>query len=145
MLRILKYLSCRCILNDHTCIHDHDLICHLCYNTHIVSDQHNGDSGFFFHFLHKLHDLGLNSHIQRSGRLIGNNKRWILGQSHSDHHTLTHTTGQLMRIFTISFFRGRDPYFCKHFNAADLCLIFVTAVMDDKCLIQLFSNGLYRI
>ena len=38
MLRILEYLSCRCILNDHTCIHDHDLICHLCYNTHIVSD-----------------------------------------------------------------------------------------------------------
>ena len=135
MFWIFKDLSCSCIFNDHTCIHDHDLVCHLCYNTHIVGDQHNGNSGLFLHFLHQFHDLRLNGNIQCSGWLIGNDKRWILCQRHGDHHTLTHTTGKLMWIFSISLFRRRDTYFCQHFNTAVFCFIFITAVMYDKCFI----------
>ena len=93
----------------------------------------------------QIEDLRLNGYVKRRCRLVGNQKLWPADHGHGDHHTLTHTTGKLMWIFSISLFMRRDSYFCKHFNAADLRLIFVTAVMDDKCLIQLFSNGLYRV
>ena len=47
---------------------------------------------FFLQIRQQLQDLGLNGHIERRCRLIGNQQVRIVGKRHGNHHTLTLAT-----------------------------------------------------
>ena len=47
---------------------------------------------------HQVEDLRLDGHVQRRGRLVGDQQLRIAGQRHGDHHALAHAAGQLVRI-----------------------------------------------
>jgi hypothetical protein len=43
-------------------------------------------------------DLRLDGHVERGGRLVGDQQRRVAGQRHGDHHALAHAARQLVRV-----------------------------------------------
>ncbi|MNJ05687.1 hypothetical protein D3C73_1671740 [compost metagenome] len=56
----------------------------------------------------KLKDLRLHRHVERRGRLIGDQQFRPVGKRHGDHHALPLATGQFMRIGFQALFRLAD-------------------------------------
>ena len=45
-----------------------------------------------------VEDLGLDGHIERGGRLVGDQDVGVQHQGHGDHHPLPHTSRELVRV-----------------------------------------------
>ncbi len=63
-----------------------------------MGNQHHAHAQLFLNVGNKLQNLRLNSNIQRSGRLIGDQQSWLTGQRNRDHDALAHSTGKLVRV-----------------------------------------------
>ena len=64
----------------------------------VVRDDDDRDAEPPRQVLHQLEDLRLDGHVQRRGRLVGDQELGVAGQTDGDHHPLAHATRQLMRI-----------------------------------------------
>ena len=43
-------------------------------------------------------DLGLDRHVERGGRLVGDQQVGVPRERHRDHHALAHAAGELVRV-----------------------------------------------
>ena len=91
-----------------SCVHDQHAVRHLTDCAEVVCDQDNACTVALLKFSQKVEDLRLYSHIQSGGWLISDQDLWVTGQRHRNHHTLTHTPGQLMRVFQYPPFGRRN-------------------------------------
>ena len=46
----------------------------------------------------QLEDLGLDGHVERGGRLVGDQDVGVAGERHGDHHPLALAAGELVRV-----------------------------------------------
>ncbi len=60
----------RRFFDNKSAIHYSHTLSQTCHNSQIVRDPDNGHTKFITQTLHQINDLGLNGHIQSSGRLI---------------------------------------------------------------------------
>ena len=60
-------------------------------HAHIVGDQDNRGAGRILDFADQVEDLRLDRHIERGGRLVGDQQFRIARQRHRDHRALAHT------------------------------------------------------
>ena len=106
-------------------------------NTHLIG---------LLKFLHQFQNLCLNGYVKGSCRFICDQKFRMTDQTHSDHDTLTHTTGKFVRILFHTFFHVIDSYFLKHLHRTFLCFFFTDIfIMGFQCLHQLITDSIYRI
>ncbi len=101
----------RCFLDLATRIHDDHALGHLGDHAEIVRDEHDRRAGLLLQFAHQVEDLRLDRHIERGGRLVGNQQARLAGERHRDHHALAHAARKLMRILRRTALRRRDPDF----------------------------------
>ena len=85
-------------LHHLTGVHDRDPIGHLGHDAQIVGDEDDRGAGRFLQVSHEIEDLGLDRHVEGSGRLVGDQELRLTGQRHGDHDPLGHASGQLVRI-----------------------------------------------
>ena len=57
---------------------------------------------------HEVEDLGLDRHVERGGRLVGDEELRVAGEGHRDHHALPHPAAELVRVVLQAAPRGRD-------------------------------------
>ena len=98
---------------------------------------------FLFQFVHHLKHLRLNGHIQCSCWFVCQQQFRFARKCHCNNYPLLHTTGELMRIFTVSF-PGDSNHF-KHFNSFRLCFCFRYLIMQTDSFCNLFSDCHDRI
>ncbi len=65
---------------------------------------------------HQLEDLRLDRHVERGGRLVGDQQARLAGQRHRDHHALAHAAAKLVRIFVEALLRRRDAHLAQHLD-----------------------------
>ena len=58
--------------------------------------------------------LRLDGHVQRRGRLVGEQQRRLAGQRDGDHHPLAHAAGELVRIVVKAPRGGGDLHLLQH-------------------------------
>ena len=46
----------------------------------------------------QIEDLGLDGHVERGGRLVGDEQLGLAGERHGDHHPLAHAARELVRV-----------------------------------------------
>ena len=63
-----------------------------------MRDQDHGHTEALFQRSQQFHDLRLDGHVQRSGRLVRDQHVRLAGQRHGDHDALLHSAAQLVRI-----------------------------------------------
>ena len=61
-----------------------------------------------FEALDQVEDLRLDGHVERGGRLVGDQQLGVAGEGHGDHHALAHTAGELVRVVVDALLGGRD-------------------------------------
>ena len=114
---MVKNILRRTVFHRFSCIHDHNMVCHLCHHAHIMGDQEHRGIGFFRQSLDDPQDLGLDRHIQSRRRLICDQQLGVAEQCHGDHHTLTHPSRKLVGKFLDPLLRRRDPHPLQHLHA----------------------------
>ena len=125
MCRTIENIIRCTTLADTSTVHDKNLITHTCNDTEIMGYHDNRHSQLLLQFLHQFQYLRLNRHIKCRCRLICNQDIRFTDKCHGDHDTLTHTTGQLMRILLHTAFRLIDADQCQHLHRARPRLFFI--------------------
>ena len=100
-------------------------------------------SGFLLNILHQVHHLCLNGHIQCGNTLVCDDEFRIHDQGPGNAHTLSLSTGKLMRI-TAGMLRCQS-YLCQNilyffctFRAVHVCMVNIQTLADDVT--DLFSG-----
>ena len=57
---------------------------------------------------HEVEDLGLDRHVERGRRLVGDEQLRVAGEGHGDHHALAHPAAELVRVVVEAAARRRD-------------------------------------
>ena len=85
-------------LDDFAFGHHADAVGHLAHDGEIVGDEHERHVALGLEALQQVEDLGLDCHIERGGRLVGDQQVRLVGERHGDHHPLALAAGKLVRI-----------------------------------------------
>jgi hypothetical protein len=67
-------------------------------HAHVMGDQHDAGAALGDQLFHQVEDLRLDGHVQRRGRLVGDQDVGPADQRDGDHDALAHAAGQLERI-----------------------------------------------
>ncbi len=82
--------------------HDH-VVGDLADHAEVVADEQHAHAVARFQARQQLEDLALHRHVERRGRLVGDQQLRLAGERHRDHHALLLAARQLVRI------RGKAP------------------------------------
>ena len=145
MARLVKQLLGRSLLGDARGVHDDDAVGVARDHAEIMRDDDQRDVELARQVLHQLENLRLNRHVERGGRLVGDDQFRIAGESDGDHHALAHAAGELMRVLVEPAFRVGNADKGQQFDGARLRLLVVHAEMDLQRLLDLQPDGQDRV
>ena len=103
MTRISKQLISRRGFDYLAGIHDYHAVGHTGNNAKVVRNQNHRRSKIATHTVNQFENLRLYGDIQRGRWLIGNQQFGVTGQGNGDHHTLAHSSTELVRIGVYTF------------------------------------------
>src|SRR5256886_33250 len=109
--RRMQHVANRADLDDAARVHDRDTICGLGDNSHVVGDQHDRRAPLARDALDERDDLRLHGHVERGGRLVGDQQDRLRGERQRDDHALAHAAGELVRVMVEARLRSRDADF----------------------------------
>ena len=95
-------------LDDLPGIHHRDAVAEAGDDAEIVGDQQHRKAERFLEAGEQLQHLRLDRHVERRGRLVGDQQFRLAGDRHGDHHALAHAARQFMRILPGTPRRRRD-------------------------------------
>ena len=102
-------------------------------------------SGFLLNILHQVHHLCLNGHIQCGNTLVCDDEFRIHDQGPGNAHTLSLSTGKLMRIIFHSLFRIFDPHFLQKLDGFIPGFFLRCLKMPDHAFHDLLADGHRRV
>ena len=97
----------RALLDDLAGVHHDDARAHAGDHPEIVADQDDRRVEIAIELGDQVEDLGLDGDVERSGRLVSDQERRLVGEAHRQHDALPHAAGKLVRIAARS--RARAP------------------------------------
>ena len=80
-------------------IHHRDRIGHLGDDAEVMGDQHQGHADIVLQLPEQIENLGLDRHIERRRRFVGDDQLRPARQRHGDHHPLVHAARKLVGVF----------------------------------------------
>ena len=98
MARVVENVRQVALLDDLPCVHDHDAVGHVRYNSEVVCNEEDPDAHFLSQYFDLGQDLSLGGYVQGCGRFVGNEYFRRTRQGHCDHDALAHTTRELMWV-----------------------------------------------
>ena len=145
MLRIGEDFCDRPGLDDFAIFHHADLIRDLAHDAEVMGDEQKAHAFGFLEVREQIKDLRLNGHIQCCRRFIRDQDVGFVGQSHRDHHPLTLTTAQLVRIAFQPLFRVTNADLCQQVNDTNSRVIPHDALMQREGFTQLLLQSVQRV
>ena len=85
-------------LHDPARVHDRHPVRAAGDDAQVVGDQDDRHAQPLPQVVDELQDLLLDGHVERGGRLVGDQQLGLAGQRHRDHHALPHAAGELVRV-----------------------------------------------
>ncbi|GKX32807.1 MAG: hypothetical protein MnENMB40S_04250 [Rhizobiaceae bacterium MnEN-MB40S] len=98
------------LLNHATGMHDGDMVGGFRNNAEIMTDEHEAHAAFGSQFCKEIEDLRLSRHVQRRGRLIGEQDFRVASQRAGNHHALVLSARKFVWISAQAFTRSRHAY-----------------------------------
>jgi hypothetical protein len=99
-------------------VHHHHAVAALGHHAQVVRDHHHAHAQLLLQALDELEDLRLDGHVQRGGRLVGDQHLGVAGQGQRDHHALAHAAGELVRVLVHAALGLGDLHHAQHFHGA---------------------------
>ena len=110
MARPLEHLGDAAALDDPAGIHHQDALADLRDDAEVVGDEDQRSAGLAAQFIEQLEHPRLGGHVERGGRLVGDQQRGVVGERHRDHHSLALAAGHLVRVGGGLLLRLRNPH-----------------------------------
>ncbi len=85
-------------LDDAAGVHHRHVVGVMRHHAEVVRDEQDAHAGLGLQAAHQRQDLRLDRHVERGGRLVGDQQRRVAGHRQRDHHALAHAAGELVRI-----------------------------------------------
>ena len=126
-------------------IHDDDALRGLRHDAHRMGDQHDGHAEAFLHVLQQIEDLRLDGHVERGGRLVGDDELGLAGQRHGDHDALAHAARELVRVIMHAAFRIGNLHQLQHLDCAGQRVFFRQALMAAQAFGDLLADRQHRV
>ena len=131
-------------LHDLAVVDHHHLIGHVGDDTEIMGNQQHAHVELLLQLFQQTQHLGLDGHVQRRGRFVGDQQRRAAYQGHRDHGTLAQPTRQLERIHIEGAGRIRETHQPQHFFAARAGFLLVHGKVDRQRFRDLVADGVQR-
>ena len=93
-----KHLARRPVFGGAARIEHQNVVAHLRGEPQVVGDEHHRGILALLHLGDQPHDARLDRHVERGGRLVGDDQLRAAGKRKRDQHALAHAAGELMRI-----------------------------------------------
>ena len=145
MHRVLKQGLHRGLFHLATGIHHHHPVRSFGNHAQIMGDQHDGCTHSAVEFHHQLENLRLDGHIQRRGRLIGNQQLGVARQGHRNHHPLAHAARELVRVVVHAALRIGDAHQAQHLSSTGHGCRPRQTLVNAHRLSNLRTHGMYRV
>ena len=143
--RVGKQLPHRRLLDDLPGAHHRHLVGHFRDHPEIVGDEQDRHPKFGLQAAHQIEDLRLNRHIERRGRLIGDQQRGLAHQRERDQHALPHAAGKLMGPGVVALGRARNLNEFKHLKHALAAAAGIEPLMHEQGFPDLIADWEKRI
>jgi hypothetical protein len=145
MARVGKDLFRRFFLDLLAAVHHQHAVGHLRHHAHVVGDEDHAHVHLVLQQADQLQDLRLDRHVQRRGRLVGDQERRLPRQRHRDHHSLAHAARELVRITVEHVTRLGDAHQLEHAQRFGPRLRRALALVLADRLGDLVARGEHRV
>ena len=98
MLGVVEDLVERPFLDHPAGVHHQHPVGDLGDDAEVVGDQDRGQAALAVELLEQAQDLRLDRHVERGGRLVGDQHFRLQRQRHRDHRPLPHAAGEFVRV-----------------------------------------------
>ena len=95
-------------LHEPAGVHDGEPIGEAGDDTQVVGDDQDRHPELGAQPPQQLQDLGLDRHVERGGRLVGDQQARLTAERHRDHRPLAHPTAELVRVVVDALVRPGD-------------------------------------
>jgi hypothetical protein len=109
-----------------------------------VGDQDDRGPGRLLRGLEHLQDLRLDGHVERRGRLVGDDHVGVVGDRHRDHRPLAHTAGELVRERGRPLLRVGDADQVEQFDGLFGGAVLGHVLVDAQRLGDLVAHRVHR-
>ncbi|MNQ20545.1 hypothetical protein D3C85_336380 [compost metagenome] len=110
-----------------------------------MADQQQRHAQALLQGFEQQQDLALHGHVERGGRFVGDQQLRFAGQGHGDHHPLSLSTGELMRVSLEAFLGFLDAHQSEQFEDPRLRRFAAEATVQQQGFADLFFDGVQRI
>ena len=117
-LRVGQDLGGLAVLHGPAAVHHQGVVGHLGHHAQVVGDDDDRGVELLLEVLEQVEDLRLDGHVQRRGRLVGDQHGRVVDQPHRDHRALPHAAGELVRVVVDPAVRLRDADPVEHLDGA---------------------------
>ena len=100
--------SGRRLLDGAAGVHDQDPVGDVGDDAEVVGDEQDRGAEPLAEVAQQVEDPRLDRHVERGGRLVGDQQLRVAGDRHRDHHALAHAAGELVRVLVEPPRRRRD-------------------------------------
>ena len=90
-------------------IHHGHPVGHFGHHADVMGDEQDGQAELFLELPEQVEEFGLDDHVQRGGRFVGDDEFGPQRQGQGDHDPLAHAAGHLVRIFLEALLPDPQP------------------------------------
>ena len=126
-------------------IHHRDAVGDFVDHGQVVGDQQQCHPALALQAFKQRENLGLDGHVERGGRLVGNQHLGLARQRDRNHHALLEPAGKLMRVGIPASGRVRHAHFGEQGEAAFAHLLAAQFQMRGQRLADLLANRKHRV
>src|SRR5271166_4245320 len=145
MLRPCQHLRRGALLDLASLPHHHDAVGDLGDDAHVMGDEENRHPISILQGLDQFEDVGLDRHVERGGRLIGDEQLRSASERNGDHDALSHAAGKSMRIVVKSLTCGRNAHAFENAQRLRLGRLAIDRSVIDQRFCDLKSDSENRI
>ncbi len=133
-------------LLDHLAgVHHGDAVTEVGDHTEVVSDEQDAEPELALELAEEVEDLRLDGHVERGGRLVGDEEARRARQRHREHHALAHPTRELMRELVCALLGVGDRDEIEHLQRAATRRVPSDALVEPHGLLELVADGVRRV
>ncbi len=145
MQRPFEYIRCTALLGHARCVHHVHAVGIARHDPQVVGDENERDPELAREILHELENLRLDRHIERGGRLVGNDKFGIARKGDRDDDALTHASRELVRVLLEALRGIRNAHEREQLYGTLARLLLGHSQVKTKRLHDLVADGEHRV
>src|SRR5438309_166447 len=133
------------LLHDAAGVHDGGVVRDLGGDAEVVRDEDDGETEALLEIAQEPEDLRLHGHVERGGRLVGEQQLRLARERDRDHRALAHAAGDLVRIAREAALRRRHLHEVEQLVGAPERGLAIAAAVPEERLDDLLSDRVDRI